>query len=100
MAERDVAPVSVGVLVGDKLDAVQIFVGGWHDLHDVLVRLQPGRIQLVTPAQRVEGADAFGTDLLDFAAEAVEKKKKEKLKSMIWHIVYCTRIVNLFDLRH
>ena len=47
VSERDVRPVSVSVLVGHQLDAVEIFVGGGHDLHDVLVRLQPGRVQLV-----------------------------------------------------
>ena len=76
MAERDVTPVSVGVQVRDELDAVQIFVGRGHDLHDVLVRLEAGRVELVTAAQRVEGADTFGADLPDLASEAVGKARR------------------------
>lgn len=69
MPEGDVAPVGVGVLIGDQLLFREVHVGRGDDLHDVFVRLQSVPVELVPPAQRVERPDAFLTDLPDLGAE-------------------------------
>ena len=52
-------PISVSVLISDEFDAVQVFVSRRHDLHDVLVRLEPGRVELVSPSEGIERPDAL-----------------------------------------
>ena len=52
-------PISVSVLIGDEFDAVQVFVSRRHDFHDVLMRLEPGRVELVSPSEGIERADAL-----------------------------------------
>jgi len=54
VAEGDVAPIGVGVLVGSQLSTTDIFVCGWDYSHHVLMRLQIASIQLVAALQRVE----------------------------------------------
>ncbi len=70
VAEGDVAPVGVCVLVSNHLGPAEVFVGGRDDLHHVLVRLEPARVGFRPAAQAVERPDALLTDLLDLGAEA------------------------------
>ena len=70
VAEGDVTPVSVGVLVSRQFAATDVLVCGGDDPHHVLVRLQVAPIQLAARLQRIKaGPDVLTADFSYFATE-------------------------------
>jgi len=70
VAEGDVTPVSVGVLVGSQLPATDVLVRGGHDPHHVLVRFQVTSVQLTSRFEWVEtGLDVLTANFPDLASK-------------------------------